>query len=358
MNSMSGGKINNPINTQRHSNSNSPYISVIILSYNYGHYLMRALEAIARQDFRDFEIVFVDDCSTDNSVALLKQFCEVHPNISVIPVLLQRNSGISVATRKGVEAANGQYLMIHGADDWMDDNTLRLVSDAAKTVDADRVISAYRDVDDQGRIVQERLLGQKPVHWLYGMQHASLYRADIYKQESITGSTLWDDAETSFHFSAFTERVAYVFSPCYNYLVHLDSTSRKRGIYKKLLEDEYYSFGAFLDSCMAYLPTKISSDYDYAVYQLVRQYYSVIFTNLRDAPLAGKMDCYNHLHTILSKHIPDYLCTRKRALKDRYALRPYARKVALLASFFERLHIMKIGLIGYHILSHFLYFLD
>ena len=59
-----------------------PYISIVLVCYNYAHLLPRALEGIASQTFRDFELVFVNNGSTDNSLQLFEEFIAEHPDIA------------------------------------------------------------------------------------------------------------------------------------------------------------------------------------------------------------------------------------------------------------------------------------
>ena len=246
--------------------------------------------------------------------------------------------------------------MFCDADDWMDEDTLQILADAAKVNDADRVIAAFRDVDDYGNIKQIQSLGKEPVGWLYGMQQANLFRASIYKGNNICTDSLWVDSEKTYKFNAFCQKYAYIHEPCYNYLVHLDSTSRNKELYKRIDSDPHYSFERFLNVCLPYLPSKDEQAFIFAEYQLARCYYSYLFQFTRDAPLKEKLRIYDQLRDIMKKELPDYLNSVNSALKYKKATRPYARRIAMIASSLERLHLMKLGLIGYHLASKVFFF--
>ncbi len=331
------------------------FISIIIVCYNYGHLLPRALNAIAKQDFRDFEIVFVDNGCTDNSLEVMRCFSERHPDIHITFVTINRNIGLPYGDNKGVEAATGKYLMFHDADDWMDDNTLGLLADAASRNNADRVIPAFRDVDDNGNVLQVQELGKEPNHWLYSLVQGNLFRASIYKQHHINTQTNSPDVEKTFWFSSLTGKTAYVFSPCYNMLVHMDSTSRAKDTYKKLLSDDRSSTTKLLKICIPKVPEKGCPEHTMAVYALTRLYYGHIFRFLRYAPLADTLQIYTALHKAMEDLLPDYLDCTKKALKEKNAVRPYGRKVAMLAFNLERFHLMHIGLFCYHYISKLVY---
>lgn len=100
-----------------------PKVSVIVPNYNYGQYLTRRIDSILRQTFQDFEIIILDDCSTDNSREIIERYKD-HPKVSHI-VYNDENSG-SPFTQwdKGISIASGSYIWIAESDDMADDTFL------------------------------------------------------------------------------------------------------------------------------------------------------------------------------------------------------------------------------------------
>ncbi|MDD7700681.1 MAG: glycosyltransferase family A protein, partial [Eubacteriales bacterium] len=98
----------------------APFVSITLVCYNYAHLLSRALEAIGRQTFRDFEVIFIDNGGTDNSMQVAKEFFAAHPDIRAT---LLRNDDPDHSNAFGenlaVAHATGEYLLFHDADDWM-----------------------------------------------------------------------------------------------------------------------------------------------------------------------------------------------------------------------------------------------
>ena len=90
-------------------------ISVIVPSYNAEAYLERALESLLRQTYRNLEIIIVDDCSTDRSYEIAKDYAQKDERIVVL--CTPENSSALVARKLGVEAASGQYIMFMDPDD-------------------------------------------------------------------------------------------------------------------------------------------------------------------------------------------------------------------------------------------------
>lgn len=93
-----------------------PALSVIIPNYNHAKFLPRCFEAIIKQDFQDFEIVVIDDGSTDNSVELIQEFQSKHPTkIKFYRNLI--NQGVSPAVNRAIEFTEGKYIAFLSADD-------------------------------------------------------------------------------------------------------------------------------------------------------------------------------------------------------------------------------------------------
>jgi len=102
-----------------------PKVSIIVPNYNYARFLGQRLESIQRQTYRDFELILLDDASTDDSVQVLERFArEHHCRI----VCNKQNSGnVSKQWNKGLRLASGQYVWIAEADDYADERFLDIL---------------------------------------------------------------------------------------------------------------------------------------------------------------------------------------------------------------------------------------
>ncbi|MEU6867453.1 glycosyltransferase family A protein [Streptomyces sp. NPDC046876] len=96
--------------------SSDPVVSVVIPCHDYGRYLPEAVSSVISQTFRDWEIVIVDDGSTDNSVDVAEALIAHHPDRR-IRLLQQANAGVSAARNTGIEASAGRYILPLDADD-------------------------------------------------------------------------------------------------------------------------------------------------------------------------------------------------------------------------------------------------
>lgn len=87
--------------------------SIIIPVYNKQDYLKLTLQSVLDQKFTDYEVLVIDDGSSDNSVAVASQFQDAR-----IKLITQRNAGVSVARNRGIDAAQGEWVCFLDADDW------------------------------------------------------------------------------------------------------------------------------------------------------------------------------------------------------------------------------------------------
>ena len=97
--------------------------SVIIPLYNKAPYVCKALETVCTQTYRDYEIIVINDGSTDNSAIIAEDYLTGVESISY-QILSQQNAGVSAARNNGVAQANGDYIAFLDADDWWESTYL------------------------------------------------------------------------------------------------------------------------------------------------------------------------------------------------------------------------------------------
>ncbi len=97
----------------------TPTFSVIIPNYNHGRYLNQRISSVLNQTFQDFELILLDDASSDDSVDILMQF-EKHPKVSSF-IINRRNSGSTFKQwDKGISLSRGKWIWIAESDDYAD----------------------------------------------------------------------------------------------------------------------------------------------------------------------------------------------------------------------------------------------
>lgn len=134
---------------------NKPLISVICAIYNMELFMHRCIDSIINQTFKNFELILVDDGSTDLSGKICDQYAELDNRIVVIH---KENAGVSSARQTGINLAKGDYTIHVDPDDWIELNMLEKLYEKAQRENADMVISDYY-VNIRGSQIYEK---QKP----------------------------------------------------------------------------------------------------------------------------------------------------------------------------------------------------
>jgi glycosyltransferase involved in cell wall biosynthesis len=142
-------------------------ISVLIPAYNHGRYLAAAVQSVLDQSFQDFELVVVDDGSTDNSRDVIRSFTD--PRIRFFQ---QENRGAHAAINRAVELSGGQYVSILNSDDLYHPRRLEsCLAVLEQNPGTGAVISRVSGIDDEGRPVGRKTSAQVRA-WLDWYQEA------------------------------------------------------------------------------------------------------------------------------------------------------------------------------------------
>lgn len=129
-------------------------ISIIMPVYNKYNYLMKSINTIINQTYKDFELIIVDDGSSDGSEKLCDEFAQKDQRIKVIHI---KNAGVSNARNVGLDNAKGKYLQFIDSDDYVDEDMLEKLYDKATQYDVDIVISGITKVNHDYEVLNETL---------------------------------------------------------------------------------------------------------------------------------------------------------------------------------------------------------
>ena len=88
-------------------------VSFIVTSYNYSQYVLETIKSLKNQTINDFEIIVVDDCSTDDTEKTVKSIDDSR----IKYIKLEKNSGACVARNKGIEISRGEFIAFNDSDD-------------------------------------------------------------------------------------------------------------------------------------------------------------------------------------------------------------------------------------------------
>ena len=118
-------------------------ISIIVPVYNAEKYLSRCIDSILRQTFADFELILVNDGSSDKSKEICEKYSGSDPRIKLIN---QKNSGVSAARNTGLDNASGEYIGFVDSDDFIEKNMYEELYNILKKTGADISVCGIKDV--------------------------------------------------------------------------------------------------------------------------------------------------------------------------------------------------------------------
>lgn len=130
------------------------FISIIIPVYNIEPYLRDCLDSVVAQSYPDYEVICVNDGSTDGSLAILREYESKYANIVVID---SPNGGTASARNIGIEAAQGDYIWFVDSDDWIENNSLDILHKHIQNKPVDVLcFNGKLKYEEDGRVEQDK----------------------------------------------------------------------------------------------------------------------------------------------------------------------------------------------------------
>lgn len=251
--------------------SGNKTISVIVPCYNSEKYLGNCFSCLDNSAYKNLEIIFVDDGSTDNTAEIIKRYAAEREN-----VLYERvnHTGVAGARNKGLELAGGEYITFYDADDEITPNHFSNLKRALESTEADVSVCAFKrkHVKDKkngkpckvkiftGNDCEERLLCQNTFDYCLWNK---LYRAEIIKENGLAfpvGARYGEDSYFNYFYFKNVKKAAFSTAPTYNYkknegsLVRESFKESRLDIFNNLkvvIDDAEKSGGAFTHSAHA-----------------------------------------------------------------------------------------------------------
>lgn len=214
-------------------------ISVIVPVYNIEGYIERCLKSIQKQTYLRFEVIIIDDGSTDNSLLLCQKFAKKYRNFRVIS---QKNQGLSAARNAGIKQATGDFLAFVDGDDEILPNFLADLMTAAETTDAEIAICGFFEVYPKNtRIVNTKSrqsmtvkTGREAVKDLLIFQKNieivtwnKLYKKELFHKVRFPVGKICEDNLTTYKLLARAKKVVYLDLALYRYFRRNNSITKQ-----------------------------------------------------------------------------------------------------------------------------------
>lgn len=207
-------------------------ISVVVSIYNMEEYLYKCVESLLNQTYQNYEILLIDDGSTDNCGKICDEFEAKEEKIKTVH---KQNGGVSSARNCGIKQAKGEWIVFPDPDDWVEPNYLQKLIDIQIKNDADLSICGhyYSDKVWNKTAKPEVMNNEKAMEYLMYPNYFSGYSWNkLYSLNLIIKNNLFFDEELGMiqdlHFNVryfqFCNKIAYDPEPVYHYVIH-DSLS-------------------------------------------------------------------------------------------------------------------------------------
>lgn len=131
------------------SNKFYPLITIYITNYNYGKYIKQSINSVLNQSYKNFELIIIDDGSTDNS----RKIIDNYKNNKKIKIVYQKNKGLNKSNNVALKLSKGDYISRVDADDWIDENFLQImINNLKKDPKIGMIFCNYFITDKKGKI--------------------------------------------------------------------------------------------------------------------------------------------------------------------------------------------------------------
>ncbi|NQJ71804.1 glycosyltransferase family 2 protein [Streptococcus suis] len=212
----------------------SPKVSIIIPVYNAASTIKKCVSSILGQTFKDFELILINDGSSDSSLSKIQKFMFD----SRVRVIDKQNEGASQTRNRGIREAKGKYLLFIDSDDYIDKDYVESLYKEIEQSNFDMIISGIRMVDSSGKELNQFRLNDSP--WSKYMITSPCTR--IIRRKFVLKNNLFfiDYTMEDIHFNAVffsrTDRVKVIPYIGYNYLMNPESTTHTlhKGITKEV----------------------------------------------------------------------------------------------------------------------------
>ena len=272
-------------------------ISIVVPVYNVEKYLNKCIDSILNQTKNNFELILVNDGSTDSSGDICDEYKLKYPNIEVIH---KNNGGLSSARDAGIYAASGEYIMFVDSDDWIEPNTIEILNGVIAENKYDVIIYGLfmdfeiNNFESYAIVAQDKVYNSIELYLnefemyrsstLFGYAWNKLYKLNIIKMNKLEfGEYVYpEDVYFNFKILPYCNNIRVVNKSLYHYIHRERETLSKlkrdtllvsNQVYDKTVEflkmnnsyevNEIYVNTTYLESIMLYIVNVLSLNKNY-----------------------------------------------------------------------------------------------
>lgn len=339
-------------------NQKAPAISVIMPCYNVEKYIRKSLSSLFGQTMQDFEVIFINDGSTDKTQDIIDQYAAKYPERT--QVFVKENEGQSKARNIGLDHAIGEYIVFLDSDDYIDVDYLETLYTAGKANDSEMILSGQKKVDQNGNTIANISypVDKNPDFVLRRLNpHGKMYKRDFLERHHIrfAEGKLYEDNPFNFMAMFLAKNMVILPYNGHNQVIHEGSTMTKRMDrnkipYEAIEEAIQYTLGhKELLSDKDIFEFTVMSFMTYFIFQANKRHiYSDVKIKGRKSDPAMMKEICAYTERIMKQYFPQYWKNPHVGIWKHQDLVFSQRAGVWLFTFLCRTHLLKVFTMVYY----------
>lgn len=227
-------------------------VSVIVPVYNVEEYIDKCLDTLTNQTFKDYELIVINDGSSDNSESIILDYQKKYPKL--IKYYKKENGGLSSARNYGIEKSTGEYLMFIDSDDYVSNDMVEKLYNKIDKEQSDMVICNYYRVTCKGKFIKNyninpgttniksnpEIILNKQAAW------NKIYKKELFSQNKFDEGKYYEDLRLIPKLYLECKKIAFINDFCYYYI------ERDNSIMKDINLEKNYEIVEAIDSLITY----------------------------------------------------------------------------------------------------------
>lgn len=306
-------------------------ITIVVPVYNSEKYISRCLDSILRQNMDNYDLLLINDGSTDRSKEIIEDYEKKYDNIKVIN---QSNHGVSYTRNYAIKNVKTKYIMFIDNDDYIDKDYVKTLYNTIESSDYDMVFSGYRRTNVKGEVTVEiKLIDSEWSKFVVFTPWAKIFKTDFLRDNNIyfLENNIGEDTYLCLLSVLTSNNMKVIDYVGYNWFINDESVSNtsqtninKVNVYK------------LLNSCYDEIIKRNLLDKNYEIIQAHFTRYSywfIIYATFNSSFFTIRRE-YKKLFKWLSERFPNYKKSNFFTMKKPEAEEPKARKG------YYRMHLM------------------
>jgi len=287
--------------------------SVIIPVYNAEKSLPRCFDSILNQSYRDFEIIVINDGSSDQSQKVIQTYEDKYPD--TFRAFIQPNQGVAATRNFGIQCARGEYIFFIDNDDYISINYMSDLIEEAERSQAEMVLVGYCRITKGGKVIYKRpatnanwLIFQLQAPW------ARLYRRSFILENSLSflSSPIGEDVYFNILAACRCKKWSYVPSISYYWVDNAQSVSNTKQRGMKSIASPFDMLQKIHDETLSYVKDEpLRSDIEYFFIRYAVWY--ILFSG-RNADQNTAWNMYLEMFDFIGTLYPEFLHNKNVSL--------------------------------------------